>query len=185
MKIASPSGKPTRREFVIGSGALASALLLATAAQAETTRRLNVLSLHTGESASVDYRINGQVQTDALRALDHVLRDHRTGGVIEMDRTLFDLMRRLSLRLETDAPFHIISGYSSPRTNAMLANKKTGVARRSFHQWGMAVDLRLPGTSLDDLHRAARSLQAGGVGKYSRSNFVHIDTGRVRYWRQR
>jgi len=101
-----------------------------------------------------------------------------------MDRRLFDLMRSLSQMLDTDAPFHIISGYRSPRTNAMLAGKSAGVARHSFHQWGMAVDLRLPGRSLDQLRRAARSLQAGGVGIYRRSNFIHIDTGRVRYWRQ-
>jgi uncharacterized protein YcbK (DUF882 family) len=174
----------TRRKFVIGSGALAGILLAPHAALANTVRHLRILSLHTGETASVDYRIDGEMQRDALRALDSALRDHRTGETIEMDRRLFDLMRSLSQMLDTDAPFHIISGYRSPRTNAMLAGKSAGVARHSFHQWGMAVDLRLPGRSLDQLHRAARSLQAGGVGIYRRSNFIHIDTGRVRYWRQ-
>lgn len=184
MKKAGPSEKPTRRQFVIGTGALATSIVLPVTANAASTRRLRILSLHTGEKAAVDYRIDGQLQTDALRALDHVLRDHRNGDVLKMDRTLFGLLHRLSQILETDAPLHIISGYRSPRTNAMLARKSAGVARRSFHQWGMAIDLRVPGRSLDQLHRAARSLQAGGVGIYRRSNFVHIDTGRVRYWRQ-
>ena len=184
MKNAGPPARGSRRAFVIGSAALASTMLAPRFASAQAANRLSILNLHTGESATVDYRIDGDIQTDALRALDNLLRDHRTGETIEMDRTLFGLMHRLAQTLETDAPFHIISGYRSPRTNAMLAGKSSGVARRSFHQWGMAVDLRLPDCSLDNVHRAARSLQVGGVGKYGRSNFVHIDTGRVRYWRQ-
>ena len=177
------NGRLGRRGFLIGSAALVSAAILPHAASARATRRLGLVSLHTGERASVAYRIDGALQPEALGALDTVLRDHRTGDILEIDRGLFDLMHRLSQRLETDAPFQIISGYRSPRTNAMLAAKSSGVARRSLHQWGMAVDLRLPDRSLDDIYRAARSLLGGGVGKYPRSNFVHIDTGRVRYWR--
>ncbi len=113
-----------------------------------------------------------------------LLRDHRTGEIFEIDRTLFDALHRLAGCWRRTSRFHVISGYRSPRTNAILANRSGGVARNSFHQWGMAIDVRVPGRSLDAVYRAARSLQAGGVGKYRRSNFVHVDTGRVRYWRQ-
>jgi len=167
---------------MIGAAALSSAAILPNTVSARTTHRLGLVSLHTGERASVAYRIDGKLEPEALGALDNVLRDHRTGEVLEIDRTLLDLMHRLAQALETDAPFQIISGYRSPRTNAMLAARGKGVARRSFHQWGMAVDLRLRDRSLDDIYVAARSLQGGGVGKYVRSNFVHIDTGRVRTW---
>ena len=178
------SGNGTRRKFLVGTAALAAATLIPTLARARPVSRLKVLSLHTGERASVAYRIDGVLQPEALGTLDSVLRDHRTGDILEIDRTLFDLMHRLARRLETDAPFQIISCYRSPRTNAMLAARSSGVARPSLHQQGMAVDLRLPDRSVDDIYRAARSLQGGGVGKYVRSNFVHIDTGRVRYWGQ-
>ena len=81
-----------------------------------------------------------------------------------------------------DEPFHIISGYRSPKSNAMLAAKSGGVAKKSYHMKGMAIDIAMPGVSTDDLHKAALSLNAGGVGKYSRSGFVHIDSGPVRRW---
>jgi uncharacterized protein YcbK (DUF882 family) len=134
MKKAGPSEKPTRRQFVIGKGALAASLLLPVTANAASPRRLNILSLHTGETASVDYLIDGQVQTDALRTLDHVLGDHRTSQIIKMDRALFDLLHQLSQLLKTDAPFHIISGYRSPRTNAMLAGKSPVELRPYRHR---------------------------------------------------
>lgn len=138
------SGRLGRRDFVIGTAAMAGASLLPHTGSARTTNRLGLVSLHTGERASVAYRIDGALQPEALGTLDSVLRDHRTEEILEIDRTLFDLMHRLAQKLETDAPFQIISGYRSPRTNALLAARSSGVARRSFHQWGKAVDLRLP-----------------------------------------
>jgi uncharacterized protein YcbK (DUF882 family) len=174
----------TRRSFLIGSTIAGSTLLMSGTAIASQPKRLRFLNLHTGERADAEYRIGDTFQADALAAFDRLLRDHRTGEIYETDRTLFDALHRLAGVLETNQPFHVISGYRSPRTNAILANRSGGVARNSFHQWGMAIDLRVPGRSLDAVYRAARSLQAGGVGKYRRSNFVHVDTGRVRYWRQ-
>ncbi len=174
----------SRRNFLIGSAAAASAVLLPGTTAAAPAHRLRFLNLHTGERAAGDYRIGGRPQGEMLASFDRVLRDHRTDEICEIDRTLFNVLHRLAGLLETDAPFHVISGYRSPRTNVMLATRSGGVARNSFHQWGMAIDIRVPGRSLDAVYRAARSLQAGGVGKYRRSNFVHVDTGRVRYWRQ-
>ena len=102
-----------------------------------------------------------------------------------IDPKLLDLLHELSGTLETDTPFHIISGYRSPVTNASLRTKggaHTGVATQSLHMVGKAIDIRVPGVKLDDLRGAARSLKLGGVGYYPSSNFVHVDTGRVRFW---
>jgi len=110
------------------------------------------------------------------------LRDHRTGDHHSMDPALFDLLHQVQARLECRGEFQIISGYRSPKTNKMLRRNSSGVAKRSMHMDGKALDIRLEGCDLKQLHRAAKSLKAGGVGLYTRSNFVHVDTGRVRYW---
>jgi uncharacterized protein YcbK (DUF882 family) len=122
---------------------------------------------------------------DALAQLNHLLRDFRTSLEKPIDPKLFDLLHELGGTLETDQPYHIISGYRSPETNAMLRERggaHTGVASGSLHMVGKAIDIRLPGVKLDHLRSAAASLKLGGVGFYPSSNFVHIDTGRVRYW---
>jgi uncharacterized protein YcbK (DUF882 family) len=99
-----------------------------------------------------------------------------------MDRQLLDRLYAMQQLLDNDKAFHVISGYRSPTTNAKLAAQGRQVAKRSYHMTGQAIDIRLPGTELKHLHKAALSLNAGGVGKYERSNFVHIDTGRTRRW---
>ncbi|MCP5367202.1 MAG: DUF882 domain-containing protein [Hyphomicrobiales bacterium] len=151
-------------------------------AAAAGDRTLAYLNLHTGEKVTATYWADGAYLDDGLGEMDRVLRDFRTGEVTDMDRRLYDLLHALRRRLDTDAPFHVISGYRSPRTNAALAQAGGGVAKRSLHMRGMAIDIRVPGRSLKALHRAARSLRGGGVGLYPRSNFVHVDVGRVRYW---
>lgn len=145
-------------------------------------RRLRFENLHTGETAALEYWADGRYVGDAVRRIDHLLRDHRTGEVRAIDRGLLDLLYRLRLTLDTDAPFQIISGYRSPRTNAMLASHSDGVARNSLHTDGLAVDIRVPGRALRDVRDAALSLKSGGVGFYARSDFVHVDMGRVRSW---
>jgi len=98
---------------------------------------------------------------------------------------VFDLLTELGGTLETDQPFHIISGYRSPQTNALLRERggaSTGVASHSLHMVGQAIDIRVPGVTLDHLRDAAKSLKIGGVGFYPDLNFVHVDVGRVRYW---
>lgn len=145
--------------------------------------RLAFVNTHTGESLDVVYREGPRYLDDALAGIDRVLRDHRNGEVHEIDRALLDQLAQLRALLGVGKrPFHVISGYRSPRTNAMLAARSPGVATRSLHLQGRAIDIRLPGVELPAVHRAALSMQAGGVGYYARSDFVHLDTGRVRRW---
>lgn len=145
-------------------------------------RSLSFEHLHTGERASVEYWADGAYVPGALAEIDHVLRDFRTGEAISMDRTLYDLLHALRVRLDTDTPFQVISGYRSSRTNEALARKSRGVSRRSLHLFGKAIDVRIPGIPLKEYRKAALSLRMGGVGYYPRSNFLHVDTGRVRFW---
>jgi uncharacterized protein YcbK (DUF882 family) len=139
-------------------------------------------NLHTGESLHRVYWEDGRLVPDALRDIDWVLRDHRTGQVHEIDRGLLQLLSALHSSLDTVEPFEVISGYRSPASNALLRATTTGVASNSLHPRGMAVDLRVPGRPLPRLRAAALALQRGGVGYYPDSDFVHIDVGRVRAW---
>ena len=173
-------GVARRRVLRLGVGGLCSAL--AWPARAARPRALLFEHLHTGERVSLVYWADGVYLDGALGELDVLLRDFRTDQAVRMDRALYDQLHALGRRLGSEAPFQVISGYRSPHTNAALARNSRGVARKSLHQYGMAIDLRLPGVRLGDLRRAAHSLRQGGVGYYPRSNFVHIDTGRVRFW---
>jgi uncharacterized protein YcbK (DUF882 family) len=158
---------------------------VAAAAPAVPTRALAFVHTHTRETMDIAYAVNGQYQAGALARLNHLLRDFRTGEKKPIDPKLFDLLHELSMALGTDAPYHIISGYRSPVTNAMLRERggaHTGVASKSLHMVGKAIDIRLPDVKLKTLREAAASLKRGGVGYYPSSNFVHVDTGRVRYW---
>jgi uncharacterized protein YcbK (DUF882 family) len=120
-----------------------------------------------------------------LSKINHILRDHRANEVKAIDTGLLDLLHRLGGTLQTSAAYHVISGYRSPATNATLRSNggaHTGVASKSLHMVGKAIDVRLPDVPLKELHRAALSLKGGGVGYYPDLNFVHVDVGRVRYW---
>ena len=119
---------------------------------------------------------------DALDDINHVLRDWRTGEVYRIDPVLLDDVFELQARLGHGGPVRIISGYRSPRTNAALAGKGRGVAKRSLHMQGRAIDLALGGVPTLEVRDAALALGRGGVGTYSKSGFVHLDTGRVRRW---
>jgi uncharacterized protein YcbK (DUF882 family) len=145
-------------------------------------RRISLLNLHTDERCSVVYKEAGAVIPDALGEVNRVLRDFRTGDVHPIDTRLLDMLADLSVEMETTQPFHIISGYRSPKTNSMLHEKSDGVATRSLHMDGKAVDIRLPGRSLAKVRDAALAMRRGGVGYYAKSDFVHVDTGRVRRW---
>lgn len=153
-----------------------------TAPLPKTVKRLAVLNLHTDERCDVVYRENGACIADATRELNRVLRDFRTGEVYPIDPNLFDLLADLHDRVDGSGPFHVISGYRSPRTNAMLNKKSSGVATRSLHMDGKAIDIRLPGRALTAVRDNALVMKRGGVGYYAASNFVHVDTGRVRRW---
>jgi uncharacterized protein YcbK (DUF882 family) len=140
------------------------------------------INLHTGESLSATYWEAGAYVPDALQALNHLLRDHRTGEVHEIAPSLFDLVVALRERLETSAVVQVVSGYRSPATNASLHARSDGVATHSLHMRGQATDLRIAGVDLGRLRDAAWALQGGGVGFYPTSQFVHVDVGRVRRW---
>ncbi len=145
-------------------------------------RSLSFYNTHTGEELEVVYWARGKYRKQALADIDHILRDHRTGDVKTIDTRLLDLAHDLGESLGNRGPFHIISGYRSPKTNALLRAHGSGVAGKSLHLKGKALDIRLPGTDLPVLHRAAVDLKGGGVGYYPGPDFVHIDVGRVRYW---
>lgn len=175
----------TRRRFVSLFAAAATPALLprrALAAAGET-RVLSFSHLHTGERlGAVEYFSGGAYLPDALGAINRLLRDFRSGEVGAMDPALLDLLHGLRGATGSRAPFQIISGYRSPATNDMLRQRSSGVASGSLHMKGQAIDIRLADVPLARLRDAALALRGGGVGYYPGSDFVHVDTGRVRAW---
>ncbi len=155
---------------------------IAQPATAKAERKLSLLNLHTGEHLHATYWAEGQYQSSELKAINHVLRDHRTGDAYHMDNDLLNLLHVLHQKMDSKKEFQVISGYRSPKTNAALSKKSSGVAKKSLHMQGKAIDIRLPGCQLSDLRKAAINCQTGGVGYYPESDFIHIDTGRVRRW---
>lgn len=151
-------------------------------ARSAGTRALRFEHTHTGEKLAVAYFDQGTYVPDALATVNHFLRDFRTGDVREIDAGLLDLLHGLTSVTETTRPFEVISGYRSPVTNAALRQASEGVAAGSLHMVGRAIDIRLRDVPLDKLRKAALAARRGGVGYYPASNFVHVDTGRVRYW---
>jgi uncharacterized protein YcbK (DUF882 family) len=145
-------------------------------------RQLAFHNTHTGESLRCTYWADGQYLAEALTEINHLLRDHRSGEVYPIAPTLLDLIHHLNHAVGGRKPFAVVSGYRSPGTNAKLRSKNASVAKRSLHMWGKAMDIRLPGCELKELHRAALALRAGGVGYYPTSGFIHVDVGRVRRW---
>jgi uncharacterized protein YcbK (DUF882 family) len=145
-------------------------------------RALSVHNLHTEEDLETVYWSQGSYLPGGLEAIDYILRDYRTGEIHSMDTELLDLLYAIRTTLEARQPFHLISGYRSPSTNAFLCESGRGVARHSLHVQGKAADIRIPGIELSLVRDVATSLRRGGVGYYPSSNFVHVDVGRVRYW---
>jgi len=183
----SPGGLDRRRFLgLCGRAALLALLPLplrpAMAANVPQDRVIGFLNTHTGEKLICAYREGGVIVPDAIAAVSHILRDHRTGEVKLIDTRLLDLLADISRRLEAHSPFHVISGYRSPATNAAMRRAGRGVARRSFHIQGKAIDIRIPGIDTRILCRAALGEHRGGVGHYPASDFVHVDTGPVRHW---
>lgn len=162
--------------------AVPSAVFAAPALALPASRELAFYHIHTGETLKATYFDNGLYQPDALKALDVLMRDWRADTVHAIDPAIYDQLFALQAKVETPGAFHIICGYRSPATNAMLGERSDGVAKHSLHMDGKALDLNLPGRDLSQLHAAALSLNAGGVGFYPASDFIHMDTGRVRRW---
>ena len=147
-----------------------------------SSRTLAFEHTHTGEALEVTYYADGDYLADGLAQVNRLLRDHYSGDVTVMDPSLLDLLYELRQRTGTQAPFQIISGYRSPETNERLRTAGRGVAKRSMHIEGKAIDIRLADVPSDELRDAALAMQRGGVGYYEASNFVHVDVGRVRRW---
>jgi uncharacterized protein YcbK (DUF882 family) len=145
-------------------------------------RSLSLYNTHTGETLAATYWEAGRYLSQPLSDLNYILRDHRTEQVAPIDLDLLDLLHAMRVKMRTRQPFHIISGYRSPETNAWLCSLNRGVVQNSLHLWGKAVDIRLQGCDLPSLRRVAMDLKRGGVGFYPRSDFVHVDVGRVRCW---
>lgn len=183
-----PEAQPNcrQRRKILGTVAATAAALHIPAARANIRplhgRNLKFDHLHTGERLDTTYWSEGSYIQHSLADINHLLRDFRTGEVHPIDPRLLDLLHHLQLETGNPNPFQIISGYRSPKTNAQLRSSSSGVAKKSLHMQGKALDIRLPGTSLKALHEIACDAKVGGVGLYTSSNFIHIDTGKVRYW---
>ena len=146
-------------------------------------RRLKMYSSRTGESIDTIYWIDGEYIQEALQEINYFMRDWRENKTIDMDPRNIDIVAAAHNLLETDEPYLLLSGYRTARTNAMLRRRSRRVARKSYHIRGQAADLRLKSRTVSQMARAALSTRAGGVGKYYRSNFVHMDSGPVRTWK--
>ena len=173
----------TRRNALqlLGAGTVMAAGMPLRAAE-RPAHTLSIQSVHTGERATASYREGGRLVPDALTELGTVLRDWRTDEAYPVDPALLDYIVELQDVLEMVDTINIISGYRSPKTNARLASSSSGVAKRSLHMQGRAIDLAFPGRTVKQVREAALSLKRGGVGAYSSSGFVHVDTGRFRTW---
>lgn len=145
-------------------------------------RRISMYSGRTGESVDTIYWVEGEYIPEALNEINYFMRDWRQDEAREMDPRTIDIAAAAHRLLEIDEPFMLLSGYRTPQTNAMLRESTPGVARHSLHIQGKAADLRLRSRSVNQIYAAAMTCSAGGVGKYSHSNFVHMDCGPLRTW---
>jgi uncharacterized protein YcbK (DUF882 family) len=145
-------------------------------------RRISMYSGRTGESVNTIYWLEGKYIPEVLKEINFFMRDFRTGDAIKMDPNNLDIMAAAHRLMDVSEPYMLLSGYRSPKTNAMLRSQSGGVAKNSLHLVGQAADLRLKSRSVGQMAKAAESCNSGGVGRYSRSNFVHMDCGAVRHW---
>ena len=150
--------------------------------QSETKRRLSFYNTHTAERLSLTYKENDTYIPDAMDKISKILRDHRSGDIHPIDPKLMDFLYDLLSKVDNHSEVHIISGYRSPATNKKLRQASKGVASKSLHMQGKALDFRLPGTDTAILRDKARAMKRGGVGYYRKLDFIQIDTGRVRFW---
>ena len=180
--------KVNRRDLLKAGGLAAAAILLPEHALAlgrglfPVEKKLSLYNIHTGESLDRVYYSRGESLRDSLSEINNIMRDHRSGEIQTIDTELLDTLYLLSQRMKSQKAFHIISAYRSPETNNMLRKSSSGVAKKSMHMYGKAVDVRLPCSNLEELRDAALQLKRGGVGYYPGSDFVHLDVGPFRYW---
>jgi uncharacterized protein YcbK (DUF882 family) len=163
-------------------GIVAAVLLLPEPAISIDERRLSFYHTHTAKRLDVVYARGGQYVGSGLEQIEAFLSDFRTGDRKTIDPELLDLMYDLRQELGGEGVFEVVSAYRSPKTNEMLRRRSSGVARNSQHTLGRAIDVRLQGVELERLRDEAIAFRRGGVGYYPESDFVHLDTGRVRRW---
>ncbi|MEM8500131.1 MAG: DUF882 domain-containing protein [Pseudomonadota bacterium] len=183
--LRNPDSKQIARVILCGLLFFGNAFPFASAEGSKFEQHSRVLgfhNLHTGERLRIAYWRNGRLLPKNLEQLNSLLRDHRRDEVAIIDPSLFELLHTLRETVGSAADFEVISGYRSPQTNQSLAAAGRQVARKSQHMLGKAIDIRLPGTSLETLHKAAVELKLGGVGHYPENDFIHVDLGRIRYW---
>lgn len=183
---------PISRRRLLASGVAAAAMWGApplawsrpyTARHADRSDRiLAFYNTHTHEQLEAVYWSQGEYIPSALTDIDYLLRDHRANELTDIDLNLLNLLYAIRQKVNTTQPFHVISGYRSLQTNTLLRHRSNGVAKNSLHMQGKAIDIRVPGYPSRMLWQVALGLRAGGVGYYARSDFVHIDLGRVRSW---
>ena len=186
------SGKPqiamTRRGLL---GAFAATAITAAPTYAKAAgflrgagdvRRIAMYSGRTGEMLNTIYWVEGEYITEALKEINYFMRDWREDKTISIDTRTIDIIAATHALLDVSEPYLLLSGYRTPATNALLRRRSRGVAKHSLHMKGQANDVRLKNRSVNQIYKAARACNAGGVGKYSRSNFVHMDCGQVRTW---
>jgi uncharacterized protein YcbK (DUF882 family) len=175
-----------RRVFIERAGIVCAAAAMMSGSLArgatQTVRAVSFVHTHTGEKLTAAYWQDGEYQSEVLQQVNHLLRDWRNNEVHTMDPALLDVLFELRTKAASEGAFHVISAYRSPKTNEMLHERSSGVAEHSMHMEGKAIDIRLAGFPTERLAELARSLRRGGVGYYHASDFVHVDTGRVRYW---
>lgn len=177
----------SRRSFLRHMGTITAGLAVSSTAFGKLQpsafeKTLTFQNLHTGEALTSTFFADGNYVQESMQDINYLLRDHRNNQVCEIDPHLLTLIHDLKKTLGNTDPFQVISAYRSPETNAMLSQRSNQVAKKSLHMQGKAIDIRLASVDIKHLHRAALTLQGGGVGLYTRSNFVHLDVGRVRQW---
>lgn len=177
-----PAPGRLRRQLLLAGAGIAALQFAAPAAFARQPATLSFYHTHTGERLRLPWVPAEARSGDLLDELRHLLRDFRTGESHPIDPELFDILHRLREATGGQGTYEIISAYRSPHTNEMLRARGNGVAQRSLHMEGRAIDVRLRGVPTRRLREAALALQAGGVGYYPNSDFIHLDTGRVRFW---
>jgi uncharacterized protein YcbK (DUF882 family) len=165
------------------SGIFSKSALAAIEELTTTEKSLSLYSPHTKDSFNGIYWRNGKYVKDALKSINHIMRDFHSNDIKQIDTHLLDLLSAISIKLKSEAPFYVISGYRTPETNAQLRKRGKGAAKNSYHIQGKAVDIRLPGYKTSALRRTAYKLKGGGVGYYPHQRFVHIDVGPLRYWK--
>ena len=183
----------SRRDFLSSLARLAvtgaavalspSALASVALAAQPKSRRLFFEHTHTGKSLDIVYAVGDRYVPESLARLNAFLCDHYSGRVGRMDPRLFDLLHRLRQSLGGKQPIQVVSAFRTAATNQELRSKsRGGVAKKSLHMEGKAIDIRLDGISTRQIRECAVEMKCGGVGYYAKSDFVHLDTGRYRTW---